>query len=113
MPSAFVTEAREWAMALVQAEARTLGDHGQAMRRVAESTKVPWTLIFNLHYRLPKTLCVDHYAKLGAHYVALQNRYRADRASVEPKTALGRALLQIADRLDREDDGPVTRKEGT
>ncbi len=104
MSSAFVTEAREWATALVQAETRSPGDHGPAMRRVAAVTKVPWTLIFNLHYRLPKTLCVDHYATLGAHYVALQNKYRADRAAAQPKTALGRALLEIADRLDREED---------
>ena len=107
MSSAFVTEAQGWAKALVKAEARSPGDYGAAMRRVASMAKLPFTVLFNLHYRPPKTLAVDHYVKLGTLYVEYERKYRSERSATEANTWFGRILLGAADRLARSEDGAL------
>jgi hypothetical protein len=95
----FVEEARDWAKTLVRSECRYPGDYAEAMRRVARRTKVNHGLLWALHYRAPKTVAVDQYAKLAGAVTDAQHAYRAERAAVEPKTWLGRALLGAADAL--------------
>lgn len=111
----FVEEAALWARKLVCAEARGPGDYGNAMRRVARKIRVPWTALFNLHYRPPKHLAVEIYVALGEAANEQRNRYRDERARTVARTRLGAALLGAADALDRsatrmagEEDGDLT-----
>lgn len=105
--SAFVEEAGRWARDLVRAESRFPGDYGPAMRRVASRVGVPFSFLWNLHYRPPKSLDVEKYSALGEFYGEQQRRrYRPGRP--EAKTPLGRALVGFADRLVGEDDGVVS-----
>ena len=96
----FVDEARSWALALVRAESRFPGDYASAMRRVARRAKVPFGLLWSLHYRLPKTIPVERYAALaGAYADAQRDRYRTERSGIEATTWLGKILLRAADRV--------------
>jgi hypothetical protein len=106
---AFVEEAGRWARALVWDECRRPGDYADAMRRVSRRTRVPFGLLWNLHYRQPKTIGVEKYAALGAAYCDYQRRkYQEEREAAAPSTALGAALLRAADYLARQDDEGVT-----
>ena len=104
----FVHEAQVWARALCRAESRFPGDYGPAMRRLARKTGISFGLIWNLHYRVPKSIAAHDYVNLGAYYLEQERRYRAMRGSIEAGTPLGRALLTMADRLDCQDGGAVT-----
>ena len=106
--AAFVLEAQSWAKALTKSESRFPGDYGPAMRRVAAKAKVPFGLMWALHYRTPKTISVDAYAQLGAYYVEQQRKYRVERNAVAATTPLGRALLRAADRLAGEESEDLT-----
>lgn len=99
--AAFVEEARGWAKALVRAECRFPGDYAAAMARLARRIGVPSGLLTDLHYRPPKRVSVSQYVTLAGAYVDAQRRYRVERDAAAPKTALGRALLGVADRLDQ------------
>jgi hypothetical protein len=101
---AYVNEAREWAHALTRAESRFPGDYGQAMSRVASKIKIPRSVLWNLRYRIPKSISVEHYATLGAAYDDRQRSlYKQERAEVSPKTPLGRLLVRAADYLAGEE----------
>ena len=107
--SHFVDEARNWALALVRWESRFPGDYGAAMRRVVRSSNVPFGLLWNLHYRTPKTIPVEKYVALAEAFADAQRKhYCAERSAVKAKTSLGRYLLGASDRLVSEDDGAVT-----
>lgn len=97
--SAYVEEARSWAHGVTISETRFPGDYGPAMDRVARKAGVPSGLLWRLRYRTPKSIATEHYAALGAYFASQQSRYRAERAAVEPKTALGAFILRAADRL--------------
>lgn len=107
--SAFVDEAGRWARELVRAESRFPGDYGPAMRRVASRVGVPFSFLWNLHYRRPKTLDVAKYSALGECFSEHQRRrYREERRAITATTRLGRYLLGAADRLSGEDLGAVS-----
>ena len=97
--ASFVEEAQTWAKALVRCECRFPGDYADAMRRVARRTKVSHGLLWALHYRPPKTVAVDMYAKLAGEFANAKRSYRVERNAVEPKTMLGKILLGISDGL--------------
>ena len=99
----FVDETAYWARSLVMRETRSRGDYLDAMRRVADHVKVPFALLWGLHYRRPKTVSVGQYVKLGRHFADVQRRkYRAERATTDAQTELGRMLLGAADSLAGE-----------
>ncbi len=100
--ASFVDEAQTWAKALVRAECRFPGDYAGAMRRVARRFQVSHGLLWSLHYRSPKSVAVDQYAKLAGAYANAEHAYRVERNAVEPKTWLGEVLLRAADRLAGE-----------
>jgi hypothetical protein len=92
--SAFVQEAESWARALVRSECRFPGDYSNAMRRVAGQIRVPLGVLWNLHYRQPKTIGVENYAALGAAYIPEQRqKYKESREAIVGCTALGEALI--------------------
>jgi hypothetical protein len=94
----YVDEAQKWAKSLVRSECRFPGDYSDAMRRIARHTKVPFGLLWRLHYRVPKTIPVDRYALLAEAWANEQcERYRAERRAAEPQTWLGKALVRAAD----------------
>ncbi len=107
--ASFVEEAQTWAKSLVRAECRFPGDYADAIRRVARRAKVTHGFLWTLHYRSPKTITVDQYAKLAGAYANAQQNYRDERRGYEAKTWLGKALLRVADRLGSEEDGAVIR----
>lgn len=103
---AFVQEARHWARELCREESRGPGDYSNAMRRIARKASVPFGLLWNLHYRVPKTISAHLYASLGAFYVDEQHRrYSEEKANIVATTSLGRALLSAAAALAGEKDG--------
>ena len=105
---AFVEEARAWAKELCRDLSQGPGDYANAMKRVARRASIPFGLLWNLHYRLPKTIGAHLYAALGAFYIDEQRRrYREERKNTVATTALGRALLRAADRLAGSEDGAV------
>ena len=63
------------------------------------------SFLYRLHYEPPKSLSVEKYSRLGEVY-GEQRKYRQGRP--EAKTALGRALVGLADRLSGEDVGVVS-----
>lgn len=97
----YVEEAREWAKSLVHEESRFPGDHGPAMWRVASRVGVSFKFLYRLHYEPPKSLTVEKYSRLGEVYGVQERRFRR---RPEAKTALGRALVGVADALDRGAD---------
>lgn len=105
---AFVEEARLWAKELCRAESRGPGDYANAMTRIARGAAVPFGFLWNLHYRLPKSISAHLYASLGAFYIDEQrHRYREERTSTVAITSLGRALLRAADRLGSPESGDL------
>ena len=104
----YVEDATEWAKALVLSDQRAAGDYGNAMRRVARRVGVPFSVIWNLHYRPPKAVDAKAFEKLGTSFADEQRRlYRAERAAYTPHTALGRLLMRAADFLADENSGAV------
>jgi hypothetical protein len=99
--AAYVEEAQRWAKALVHAESRFPGDYGPAMGRVASRIRVSFKLLWRLHYEPPKSLTVEKYSRLGEVYGVQERKFRR---RPEAKTALGRALVGVADALDRGAD---------
>lgn len=103
---AFVEEASVWAKALVRQECRFPGDYLPAMRRVARRLGLPFSILWALHYRKPKSLAVERYAALARAYADEQARkYREERAAITATTALGKALLRALDSLAGEESG--------
>lgn len=94
--NAFVEEASHWAKKLVLSEMRCPGDHGPAMRRIARQVGVRWTLLKNLHYRLPHDVGTAEFTALGEAY-AQRKLYQQERENYTPKTALGRILVGLLD----------------
>lgn len=108
--SAFVEEAEQWARHLVRRECRFPGDYLPAMRRVASRAKVSFGLLWSLHYAPPKSLSVEKYAalwKLFADGHDQRRKYEVEREATQPRTWLGEALMRQADRLGREEAGPL------
>lgn len=107
--SAYVEEAQKWAKSLVREESRFPGDYGRAMRSLAEKVGVSFTLLWRLHYKLPKSIDVENYLALAESFGEHEKRrrYGEARREVAAKTQLGRYLLGFADRLAGEDVGAV------
>lgn len=110
----YVEDASDWAKALVLSETRCAGDYGNAMRRVARKLGVPFSVIWNLHYRPPKTVAANMFERLGASYAHEYHRHQRQGAGYAPRTALGRLVFRaaasidgLADALDRQEDGAV------
>jgi hypothetical protein len=101
---AFVEEASAWAKELVRGESRYPGDYLPAMKRVASKLGLPFTVLWALHYRKPKSLGVEKYAAIAKAYADAQARKRnQERESVQATTPLGKALLRASDYLVREE----------
>lgn len=110
--SEYVDDATDWAKALVLAETRCAGDYGNAMRRVARRVGVPFSVLWNLHYRSPKTVEANAFERLGVSYANVQNRQHNDGVEYAPRTALGRLLYRTANALDRAADAMDRREDG-
>lgn len=101
--SAYVDDASDIARALTWAEAKSPGDYGNAMQRVARAAKVPAGLLWRLHYRKPKVIDTADFVNLGKAYDQ-RGLFRQERGRIAPRTALGRFLVGAADALDRAAD---------
>src|SRR5277367_4373012 len=103
--SAYVEEAEKWARSLVRNESRFPGDYGPAMRRLAARVGVSFTLLWRLHYKLPKSIDVENYLAIGEFFSEREQRrkYGEERREVTARTRLGRYLLGAADRAAGEE----------
>jgi hypothetical protein len=95
---AYVEEAALFARALTWAEARCPGDYANAMKRAARRAGVTDGLLWRLHYRQPKQIDIADFEKLG---VEVGRRKLRETGKITPRTALGRWLVETADKLDR------------
>jgi hypothetical protein len=108
----YAEEGVSWAQYFLRNEASRPGDYAHAMRRVARRAKVPFSLLWALHYRPSKRIATGQYALLGRHIAHVQQAKCHEPSSHLAKTALGKALLADADRLFQLDDllsGPGDR----
>lgn len=104
----FSEEAKTWARFLVTDESRRPGDYKLAMQRVARYAKVPFALLWSLHYRPSKTIPTSQYVALGRYLLDVHRRkYREERAVTLARTEFGRLLLSAADRLAGAKDGAL------
>jgi hypothetical protein len=104
-----VEQARVWLEFLCKEETNGPGEHGEAMRRIAQKLRVPFGFLSELTYRPPKRISAGRFLTLAqAHDEYLQRRkYREERSAFHPNTALGRLAAKALDYLDREEDGAV------
>lgn len=106
--SSYVDDATGWARDLTQTESRCPGDYGNAMRRLARQINIPFRVLWNLHYRRPKTIDAAVFVSLGAAYEQ-RKLYREERDGYAPKTRLGRLLVRAIDTALDENVGTVDR----
>jgi hypothetical protein len=106
--SQYVADAQRWARALVKRECRGWGDIPRAMRRVAGSLDVDFSIIRDLRYRPPKGIDALVHERLEAAYLAMceqQDELRQhERHITQVKNPIAAALVRAADALARPDD---------
>jgi hypothetical protein len=103
-----LSEAKEWASALVLREMRSPGDMENAMHRLEHRYGIPWRTFWSLRYRPPADVLVGVWRQLKAAYeqeCERQERLLAhERHVAETKvlaaSALSRALPDAAGRKD-------------
>lgn len=102
-----VETARGWIDVLCHDETRGPGDHGEAMRRIAQKLRLPFGFLSEMTYRPPKRISAGRFLTLAAaHDEYLQRRkYREERAAFHPDTAVGRLMARAADYLAGEENG--------
>jgi hypothetical protein len=92
-----LTEAQQWANAMVMREMRTPGDLLNAMHRLEARYGIPWRTFFNLRYRAPADVLVGVYRQLKLAYDAeceRQERLLAhERHVAQTKLAAVEALV--------------------
>ena len=114
LSSEYVDDASDWAKAIVLAETSCAGDYGNAMRRVARRLGIPHSLLWNLHYRPPKSIPADAFEALGTKYADEQKRrHQGEANEYHARTALGSLLLRGADALDRAADALDRQEDGS
>lgn len=100
-----VEKARGWIDILCREEANGPGEYGEAMRRIATKLRLPFGFLTEMMYRPPKRISAGRFLALAAaHDEYLQRqKYREERATFEPNTALGRIVARTADYLAGEE----------
>jgi len=99
-----VEQARSWTEGLCKDEERGHADFIGAMERVARRLRLPFGFLKELVYRPPKRISAGRFLTLAAAHderLRKQSTERTD-AAFNPSTAFGRALLGVADALDRK-----------
>ena len=101
-----VEQAQNWTESLCKDEERGHADFLGAMERVAIRLRLPFGFLKELVYRPPKKISAGRFLTLAAaHDEYLQRKkYREERASFRPDTALGRLMARTADYLAGEED---------
>lgn len=98
-----VETAQGWVESMVSREIRGAGDTINAMRRLSNRYKIPYSALWNLKYRPPKDLFVSTFQKIEAAYEAELSRAEAalahERAITSAKTSVGEALTRAVDTL--------------
>jgi hypothetical protein len=104
-----VEQARVWLQFLCREETSGPGEHGEAMRRIAQKLRLPFGFLTEMTYRPPKSISAGRFLTLAAaHDEYLQRqKYREERSAFHPNTALGRLAAKALDYLDREEAGGV------
>jgi hypothetical protein len=102
-----VEQARVWLDFLCKEETNGPGEHGEAMRRIAQKLRLPFGFLSEMTYRPPKRISAGRFLTLAAaHDEYLQRRkYREERAAFHPDTALGRLAARAADFVAGEEPG--------
>lgn len=101
--AAFVEDAAKKTRALVKSESRGCGDTENAMRRVEQKWGIGFSLVWALHYRLPKDITIGKYLRIvnayEAHCEQQMRRFEHERAITKAKGWLGARLVRAADAL--------------
>lgn len=100
-----VEKARSWIDILCREEASGPGEYGEAMRRISQKLRLPFGFLSEMTYRPPKRISAGRFLTLAAaHDEYLQRqKYREERATFEPNTALGRLVVRTANYLAGEE----------
>lgn len=103
----FIDHAAELSRRMVARDARGPGDIDNAMRRLEARYGIPYSVLWALRFRKPKTLDVGVFARiLGAHEAECDRQQRAiehEREITRAKTAIGRLIVAASDALGGED----------
>lgn len=102
-----VSEAKEWASAMVLREMRSPGDMENAMRRLESRYGIPWRIFHNLRYRPPSDVLVGVWRQLRAAYEAeceRQERLLAhERHIAEAKVLTAEAVARTPAYVDEQE----------
>lgn len=103
-----LTEAREWANAMVMREMRSPGDMENAMHRLEHRYGIPWRTFWSLRYRAPADVLVGVWRQLKAAYeleCERQERLLAhERHVAETKVLAAETLLRASASEDGSGD---------
>ena len=101
-----VEQARSWTEGLCKDEERGHADFVGAMERVSRRLRLPFGFLKELVYRPPKRISAGRFLTLAqAHDERLRRKStESTDTAFNPSTALGRALLGVANALDRKAD---------
>lgn len=104
----FVDRSREWARAIVEAETRGPGDHGDAIRRAAQKLRLPQSSIWALFYRPPKAVAAHVYFGLHDAYAELcagqMRKFKNELEQTKREAGNHSALVRAAAALAGKDD---------
>lgn len=99
--------AQKWVESMVLRETRKPGDTVNAMRRLSERYKIPYSLLFGLKYRPPKDLWVSEFEKLeAAYHDSIRRAVTAldqERKLTKARTKIGDRIIAAVHALDGED----------
>jgi hypothetical protein len=105
--AAFISHAADLSRQMVARESRGPGDIDNAMRRLEARYGIPYSILWALRFRKPKTLDVGVFARiLGAYESECDRQQRAiehEREITRAKTAIGRLIVAASDALGREE----------
>lgn len=103
----FISHAADLSRRMVAREARGPGDVDNAMRRLEARYGIPYSVLWALRFRKPKTLDVGVFARIiGAHDAECDRQLRAiehEREITHAKTIIGRLIVAANDALGSED----------
>jgi hypothetical protein len=104
-----VEQARVWLQFLCREETNGPGEHGEAMRRIAQKLRLPFGFLSEMTYRPPKSISAGRFLTLAAaHDECIQRRkYREEKEAFIPNSSLGRLMARAANYLAGEEDRGV------
>ena len=103
-----VEVAQEWVKFMIQHESKGAGDTINAMRRLSQRHKIPYSTMWSLKYKPPADLFVTIFEKLKDAYeneiARAEKSIEHERKLSEAKNRFGKAIYRVGDVLAGKQD---------